>query len=92
VGSKNQGGTLVTRQIGLRILLPMPEAERAQIGGEVGAAVRLEIDAGEPIRGHLSASGMGALPFYGWLELVAAIQAVRHWPVVAEAQLPLPPA
>jgi hypothetical protein len=35
---------------------------------------------------------MGALPFYGWLELVAAIQRVRHWPAVGEAQLPLPPA
>ena len=81
----------MTAPLRLRILLPMPEVERMQIDREVGAAVRLEIDAGEPIRGHLSASGMGALPFYGWLELVAAIQTVRHWPV-AEAQLPLPPA
>jgi hypothetical protein len=82
----------VTGDVWLRILVPMPEVERMQIGTEVGAAVRLEIDAGEPIRGHLSASGMGALPFYGWLELVAAIQTVRHWPVAAEAQPPLPPA
>ena len=82
----------MTAPICRRILLPMPEVERTQIGTEVGAAVRLEIDAGEPIRGHLSASGMGALPFYGWLELVAAIEQVRHWPVVPETQLPLPPA
>ena len=82
----------MTAPICPRILLPMPEVERTQIGTEVGAAVRLEIDAGEPIRGYLSASGMGALPFYGWLELVAAIEQVRHWPVVPETQLPLPPA
>jgi hypothetical protein len=69
----------------------MPEVERPQIGAEVGEAVQLDIEAGEPIRGHLSASGMGALPFYGWLELVAAIQRVRHRPGVADAQLPLPP-
>ena len=82
----------MTCRIRLRILPLMPEVERAQIGGEVGAAVQLDIQAGEPIRGQLSASGMGDLPFYGWLELVAAIQKVRGWPVVAEAQLPLPPA
>ena len=86
----------MTAPICPRILLPMPEVERTQIGtkvgAEVGAAVRLEIDAGEPIRGHLSASGMGALPFYGWLELVAAIEQVRRWPVVPETQLPFPPA
>jgi hypothetical protein len=70
----------------------MPEVESMQIGREVGGVVQLDIEAGEPIRGQLSVSGMGALPFYGWLELVAAIQTVRHWPVAAEAQLPLPPA
>ena len=82
----------MTRPNILRILLPMPEVKSKQIGREVGGFVRLDIEAGEPIRGQLSASGMGALPFYGWLELVAAIQTVRHWPLVAEAQLPLPPA
>jgi hypothetical protein len=71
----------VTRPIGLRILLAMPEVESEQIGREVGAAFRLEIEAGEPIRGQLSSSGMGALPFYGWLELVAAIETIRHRPV-----------
>jgi hypothetical protein len=69
----------------------VPEVERTQIESDITSKVELDIQAGDPIRGHLSASGMGALPFYGWLELVAAIQSVRQWPGVAEAQLPLPP-
>jgi hypothetical protein len=75
----------------LRILLLVPEVERVQIGRRVGAEVQLDIEAGEPIRGQLSASGMGALPFYGWLELVAAIEAVRRWSVAPQTALPLPP-
>jgi hypothetical protein len=82
----------VTCPTRLRILMLVPEVERTQIGSEVGVTVQLDIEAGEPIRGQLSASGMGAMPFHGWLELVAAIQTARHWPAVAEAQLPLLPA
>jgi hypothetical protein len=66
-------------------LLFVPEVERHQIGQDTRSRVELDIQAGEPIRGQLSASGMGALPFYGWLELVAAIQTIRHRPVAPEA-------
>ncbi|MGZ4178320.1 MAG: hypothetical protein ACXVUX_19070 [Solirubrobacteraceae bacterium] len=82
----------MTRAAAVRILLPVPEVERMQIGQDTRSRVELDIQAGEPIRGQLSASGTGALPFYGWLELVAAIETVRHWPVAPEAQLPFPPA
>jgi hypothetical protein len=58
----------------------MPEAERAQIELDTRSTLELQIQDGEPIRGQLSASGIGALPFYGWLELVAAIQSARHGP------------
>jgi hypothetical protein len=58
----------------------MPEAERAQIELDTRSTLELQIQDGEPIRGQLSASGIGALPFYGWLELVAAIQSARHRP------------
>ena len=69
----------------VRILLLMPEVERAPISPDTRSRVELYIDAGEPIRGLLSTSGMGALPFYGWLELVAAIQKIRHRPAAPEA-------
>ncbi|HEX3975193.1 MAG TPA: hypothetical protein VHW96_02965, partial [Solirubrobacteraceae bacterium] len=75
---ENQGGTLVTRPMAARILLLMPEVERPQVELDTKSRVELEIQAGEPIRGQLSASGIGALPFHGWLELVAAIQSARH--------------
>jgi hypothetical protein len=58
----------------------VPEVERRQIELDTMSRVELEIQAGEPIRGQLSASGIGALPFHGWLELVAAIESVRHPP------------
>ena len=62
---------------GPRILLLVSEVESRQIEPEGGSTFELDIQEGEPIRGQLSASGTGALPFYGWLELVAAIQTVR---------------
>jgi hypothetical protein len=68
----------VTGPKGACILLLVPEVERKQIGQDKRSRVELDIQAGEPIRGQLSASGMGALPFHGWLELVAAIQKVRR--------------
>jgi hypothetical protein len=68
----------VTGRPAIRILLPVPEVESHEIGQDTRSRVELDIQAGEPIRGQLSASGMGALPFYGWLELVAAIQQIRH--------------
>jgi hypothetical protein len=58
----------------------MPEVERAHIDLDTRSKVELQIQDGEPIRGQLSASGTGALPFYGWLELVAAIQSARRRP------------
>jgi hypothetical protein len=76
--SGNQGGTLVTGPLGPRILLPMPEVESGQVEPDTMSRVELEIQAGEPIRGQLSASGIGALRFHGWLELVAAIQSARN--------------
>ena len=70
----------MTAPIPARILVPMPEVESTQIELDTRSKVELVIQAGEPIRGQLSASGIGALPFYGWLELVAAIQSIRHRP------------
>jgi hypothetical protein len=58
----------------------MPEVESAQVELDTRSRVELEIQAGEPIRGQLSASGIGALPFYGWLELVVAIHSARSRP------------
>ncbi|HEX3974760.1 MAG TPA: hypothetical protein VHW96_00775 [Solirubrobacteraceae bacterium] len=52
--------------------------------------LELDIQAGEPIRGQLSASGTGALPFYGWLELVAAIQKARTGSAAPQAEPPFP--
>ena len=75
----------MTGLLGAWILLLVPEVERRQTGQDTGSRVELDIEAGEPIRGQLSASGTGALPFYGWLELVAAIQTIRHRPVAPEA-------
>jgi hypothetical protein len=75
----------VTGLLGAWILLLVPEVERRQIGQDTRSRVELDIQAGEPIRGQLSASGTGALPFYGWLELVAAIQTIRHRPPAHEA-------
>ena len=60
---------------------PRWRAHRVEL--DTRSKVELEIQAGEPIRGQLSASGIGALPFYGWLELVAAIQSARHRPPAA---------
>jgi hypothetical protein len=68
----------VTGRRPARILLSMPEVESAQVEPDTMSTVELQIQAGEPIRGQLSASGIGALPFHGWLELVAAIQSVRR--------------
>jgi len=73
----------VTAPVRLRILLPMPEVESTQIELDTKSRFELVIQAGEPIRGQLSASGIGALPFHGWLELVAAIQRVRQRPPAA---------
>jgi len=67
------------------ILLLVPEVESAMIGQDTRSWIELEIQDGDPIRGQLSASGIGALPFYGWLELVAAIQTLRHRAVTPEA-------
>lgn len=75
----------MTGSLGACILLLVPEVERRQIGQDTRSRVELDIQAGEPIRGQLSASGTGALPFYGWLELVAAIQTIRHRPLSSEA-------
>ncbi|HTU96989.1 MAG TPA: hypothetical protein VMF14_14180 [Solirubrobacteraceae bacterium] len=61
----------------------MPEVESTQIELDTKSRFELVIQAGEPIRGQLSASGIGALPFHGWLELVAAIQRVRQRPPAA---------
>ena len=39
----------------------------------------LDIDPdGEPIRGQLSVLDRGRRPFFGWLELVGAVEAARH--------------
>ena len=62
-----------------RILLLVSEVESRQIELDRRSTFELDIQEGEPIRGQLSASGTGALPFYGWLELVAAIQAARAY-------------
>ena len=62
-----------------RILLLVSEVESRQIEPDRRSTFELDIQEGEPIRGQLSASGTGALPFYGWLELVAAIQAARTY-------------
>jgi hypothetical protein len=70
----------VTGPMGARILLAMPEVESRQSELDTMSRVELEIQDGEPIRGQLSASGIGALPFHGWLELVAAIQFARQPP------------
>jgi len=80
----------VTGPQAARILLLVPEVERTQIESDITSKVELDIQAGDPIRGHLSASGTGALPFYGWLELVAAIQVVRRVAPAADADLVLP--
>jgi hypothetical protein len=56
----------------------MPEVESRQVELDRMSRIELEIQDGEPIRGQLSASGIGALPFHGWLELVAAIQLARQ--------------
>jgi hypothetical protein len=80
----------VTGRMAPRILLLVPEVERGQIEPDRTSKVELDIQDGEPIRGQLSASGTGALPFYGWLELVAAIQAARRLHMAAEADVPLP--
>jgi hypothetical protein len=32
----------------------------------------------------------GTLPFYGWLDLVAAIQTARRWSLGPETDLPFP--
>ena len=73
----------MTAPVRLRILLPMPEVESTQIELDTKSRFELVIQAGEPIRGQLSASGIGAFPFHGWLELVAAIQRVRQRPPAA---------
>jgi hypothetical protein len=80
----------VTDRLAARILLLVSEVERTQSEPDMRSRVELEIQAGEPIRGQLSTSGTGALPFYGWLELAAAIQQVRAWPEVPEPELPFP--
>jgi hypothetical protein len=80
----------VTGPRSAHILMLVPEVERSQIEPDMRSRVELEIQAGEPIRGQLSASGTGALPFYGWLELAAAIQKARQWPAAPEADVPLP--
>ena len=67
-----------------RILLVVSEVESRQIEPDRTSKLELDIQAGEPIRGQLSASGTGALPFYGWLELVAAIQTARAGQVDGE--------
>ena len=72
------------------ILRLVPEVERSQVEPDTRSRVELEIQAGEPIRGQLSASGTGALSFYGWLELAAAIQKARQWPAPPEPEAPLP--
>ena len=86
----NQGGSLATRPLAPHILLLVSEVEREQIEQDMRSRLELEIQAGEPIRGHLSASGTGALPFYGWLELVAAIQQVRDGSAATQPGLPFP--
>jgi hypothetical protein len=68
----------------------VPEEERLQIEPDMMSKVELDIQAGAPIRGQLSSSGTGALPFYGWLELVAAIQAARRVAAPADAELASP--
>ncbi len=73
-----------------RTLLLVSEVERTQSEPDMRSRVELEIQAGEPIRGQISTSGTGALPFYGWLELVAALQQVRAWPAVSTPELPFP--
>ncbi len=73
-----------------RILLLVSEVESTQFEPDMRSKVELEIQAGEPIRGQLSASGTGALPFYGWLELVAVIQTARGRPPAPRTDLPLP--
>jgi hypothetical protein len=66
------------------------EVERGQIESEGMSSFELNIEEGEPIRGYLSASGTGALPFHGWLELAAAIQTMRHQPAAGGATVSLP--
>ena len=78
--ARNQGGTLATAPGAAPILPLVPEVERDQIELDTRSRVELEIQDGEPIRGRLSTSGIGALPFHGWLELAAAIQSVRRPP------------
>ena len=73
-----------------RILLLVSEVDSTQMEPDMRSRVELEIQAGEPIRGQLSASGTGALSFYGWLELVAAIQQVRDRPGAPQTELPFP--
>lgn len=74
----------------VRILLLVSEVERTQSEPDMRSRVELEIQAGEPIRGQLSTSGTGALPFYGWLEFAAAIHKVRAWAEVPQPELPFP--
>ena len=80
----------MTGLMGPRILLLVSEVESTQMEPDMRSRVELEIQAGEPIRGQLSASGTGALSFYGWLELVAAIQQVRDRPAAPQTELPFP--
>ena len=75
----------MTGLLGAWILLLVPEVERRQAGQDTGSRVELDIEAGEPTGGSSPPRGTGALHFYGWLELVAAIQTIRHRPVAPEA-------
>jgi hypothetical protein len=80
----------VTGPRSARILLLVPEVERSQMEPDMTSRLELEIQAGEPIRGQLSASGTGALSFYGWLELAGAIEQARRRPATPGADAPLP--
>lgn len=80
----------MTRPMPPPILPAVSEVERRQVEPENVSSFELNIEEGEPIRGHLSASDTGALPFYGWLELVAAIQTIRHLQPAAGATVSFP--
>lgn len=80
----------MTAPIAAHILMLVSEVERTQIEPDMRSRVELDIQAGEPIRGQLSTSGAGALPFYGWLELAAAIQKAREWSEAPGPELPFP--
>ncbi len=87
---KDQGGPLATSPRGPRILLLVPEVEREQIEQDTRSRLELEIHAGEPIRGHLSTLGTGAIPFHGWLELAAAIEKLRRRALGPEVDVSFP--